>query len=137
MFKEKILQHKIKKAENEFFKTNGSSHYYFFGYIMDEERETPMFFETPVDNNHTLFGKFIIPFSPNILKHCIIHLTNEAKCSEVNNIDLFISKCNKIKENDEANQKGWDEAIEWGSQYLTWAVNHIRLNGNEDNNQKQ
>jgi len=114
--KEQLIK-EIKEFETKFLIKNKNTYYDFFGYFMDEG-ESP-FFSTPTkDKGGISVGTFVYVYTPQMLKHCVSHLTNERKINEALHIEDFVRKCNQIAKNCKYQEESWEDTINELVEYL-------------------
>ena len=114
--KEKLIK-EIKEHEAKFLKKYKNTTFDFFGYFMDEG-ESP-FFSTPTkDRGGISVGNFVYVYTPQMLKHCVTHLTDKRKIDEALDIEDFVSMCNQIATNCKYQEESWEDTINELVEYL-------------------
>ena len=98
----------------------------------DSEQDLPAFIKEAaigVDQNN-MAGRAVYAYTPNLLRNYFDKLTDEAKLNEMNNIDNFQSKCNRIANysvtNGLSQQNDWDKAI-------NYCVNELEYTNDAEN----
>jgi len=114
--KEQLIK-EIKEFETDFLNKNKNATYDFFGYFMDEG-ESP-FFSTPTkDKGGISVGTFVYVYTPQMLKHCVTHLTDKRKINEATDIEDFVRMCNHIAKNCKYQEESWEDTINELVEYL-------------------
>ncbi len=103
----------VLEFQSDYLQRNRETQYDYFGYYMDES-ETPYFEST--DKQYImdcLVGATIIPYTPDLLEHCVKHLTIDALKNERKNLAGFKRKCEQIASAVTIiPKKEWDRAID-------------------------
>lgn len=92
--KEKFNNCRLQAKSKLYILSNINTKYDFFGYLVDEERGLP-FFEK-AGSGYSSFKEFVVPYTPEMLAHCVNNLTKPVKEIQAENIQRFESRCTKI-----------------------------------------
>ena len=57
-------------------------------------------------------------YTPQMLKHCVTHLTNERKIDEALDIEDFVKMCNQIAKSSKYQEESWEDTINELVEYL-------------------
>ena len=117
----KVLKYKfrdIRAGINTFFICSKKNTYDAFGYY-DYKSSVPVF---PIKKNSSKSKKekYIFPYSPKLLEHCVHNLSDVAKLEEAAYLDEFRAKCKRCvhKSRIKRSKKEWDRVIDELCVYL-------------------
>ena len=114
--KEKFLNSRIKAYEKRFLTKNEGVTYRFFGYVGYDIGDIPVFVKKKtVDAGGRLgfveVSELVWVFTPKMLEHCVLNLTNEAKLNLKDDIGYFYDMCTEIANESKYNAEGWEDTI--------------------------
>lgn len=91
------IEEEMQAYAKEYISANQQTRYDFFGYLVDPD-EIPFFVEATSKRNlgEFEFSNSVIPVTPNMLRHCVTHMTPESMKQEARNMNSFVKKCHQI-----------------------------------------